>query len=94
MKRGGYEFSKRIKNVARNKWHAEHPNREDEILEVDHIVAIWWMKKNNIPPIVGKSGQNAQALPVQEHKEKHQNETDEMYRTLAIALLGFVNMLF
>ena len=94
MSRGRYEFPKRVKDDAHSKWHANNPGREDESLEVDHIVPVWYAKKNHIPPDLVRVGNNARALTVKEHKERHRNEpTEEEYKTLAQAILGWVRNL-
>jgi len=93
MGRQSYEFSEHTKEAARLRWHKDNPKRQSEELEVDHIIAIWWMRENGIPPVVGRSAQNARALPTQEHIQKHRDETSEEYRLLAVFLTGFVGSL-
>lgn len=93
-RRGRYEFPNRVKEHARTEWHKANPENEDAKLEVDHIVPVWYAKKNNIPPDLVRTGDNARALTVPEHKERHRNEpTEEEYRTIAQGILGWVKNL-
>jgi len=88
-RRGAYEFPRQLKKSAIEKWQKEHPD-SDEAIDCDHIIAIWFCKKYNIPPELANSENNLQVLTVKQHREKHRNEpTDEEYAILAQALLGF-----
>ncbi len=90
-----YEFSQRTKNTAISRWHWEHPGREDEKLEVHHIIPVRVAITLDIPPTLVRTADNAQAMPVAEHKEKHQNEPSlEEYRLLAQSILGWHGNLF
>lgn len=93
MARRGYEFDKRTREAARIKWHRDNPGREDEQLEVDHKVPIWYAKKNGIPPAVIKSQDNARALPVDEHKERDHYDEEEINFFLS-SLTHFIGGLF
>lgn len=93
-KRGRYDFDEATKDSAKRKWHADNPGNEKVPLEVDHHIPVWWAKKNNIPPDLVRTRQNARAMRVHEHKERHRNEpTDEEYTTLAQSVLGWIRNL-
>lgn len=94
-KRRRYEFPDRVKESARKKWHEENPGNENEPLEVDHKIPVWWAKKNNIPPDLVRTRQNARALRIKEHKQRHREEpSEEEYATMAQGILGwFRNLL-
>jgi len=94
-RRGRYEFSKKVKDKAITKWHEENPGNPDEKLEVDHIIPIYFAKREGIPEDLVNTQNNARALRVEEHKERHRNEpTEEEYKTLSQALLGWIGNLF
>ena len=95
MSRGRYEFSQRTKDSAVNKWRWNNPDRDDEDLEVDHIVPVWAAKELGIPADLVRTDDNARALTVGEHKDRHRNESDlEEYRSLAQSILGWIDGLF
>ena len=94
MSRGRFEFPRRVKDNARNKWHAENPGREDEALEVNHKIPIHVAKDLHIPPDLVRTQDNAEALTIEEHLIFHRNElTTEEYSTLAQSLLGWIRNL-
>ena len=94
-RRGRYDFNSRTKDKAKADWHADHPDREDERLEVNHIVAVHYARKMGIPPDLVRTQDNAEALTIPDHLEHHRNEpTDEEYAVLARGLLGWIRNLF
>jgi hypothetical protein len=83
------EFSDRVKDNAIKRWHKLNPGRENEIITVHHRVSIWAGKELGIPTRVLKSGENAQAMTLEEHQRFHDNEpTLEEYAVIAQGLLG------
>lgn len=95
MSRRGKEFPDTVKDSAIRKWHKENPGRSKEKLEVDHVIPIHVGNRLGIPSALLKSRANAEAKTQKEHKEKHRNElSDEEYKTLAQALLGWIGNLF
>lgn len=92
-RRRGFEFDRRTRDRAIEKWHHANPGNEDEELEVDHKVPIWFAKKHRLPSAVIRSQQNAEALPKSDHKEKHRNESEEEYWSIWQGMIGFINRL-
>lgn len=94
MPRGRYEFPKSVRERAVERYYAENPESENELLEVHHQVPVWWAKKEQIPSALVRVQANAIAVPRDDHKEIHRNElSDDEYRTLAQAVLGWVRNL-
>jgi hypothetical protein len=94
VSRKGHEFNQRTKDLAIRKWHAENPGRENEKLEVDHKVGVDYAKRNGIPPAVTKQADNARAMPVSEHKQRHRDATDEEMNGHLSGIARFVGRLF
>lgn len=94
-KRGRYEFSDGVKRSAKKEWHRNNPGNPKEPLEIDHIVPVHFAKRHGIPPDLVRTRDNARALRIKEHKERHRNEpTEEEYMTLSQGLLGWIKNLF
>jgi len=87
--RQGAEFSNRIKEEERTRWHAHNPGREDEQLQVHHICGISEGLKRGVPKRALKSQQNAVALEEDFHNEVHR-ETDE--ETMNVLAQGLINL--
>lgn len=93
MSRTGFEFPKSVRDRAIERWHWENPGREDTKLEVHHRVKIEFARKHQLPREVIRSAQNAVAIPVDEHKELHRQESENEYWAIYQGLIGFINRL-
>jgi len=93
MSRKGFEFSQADKEEARRRWHEQNPGREDEELEIDHIIAVWFAKENGMAPDEVRTLQNARALPKDEHRARDHKDTSEMTAHLS-NIARFVGRLF
>lgn len=76
MSRKGYEFSDRTKYQAKKRWHTKNPGRENEELEVHHLLPVSEGKKRGVPRDALRSDENAIAVPKDFHQEIHR-ELDE-----------------
>ena len=92
--RHGAEFSDRIKEEERSRWHAKNPGREDADLNVHHILNISNGLKHGVSKQALKSQQNAVAVEVEFHKEIHKKQIDEDQEELANWFLSLWRTLF
>lgn len=89
-RRGRYEFPQGVIESARMSWHKDNPNRQDELLEVDHIIAVAVAKRLLIPADLIRTRSNAKALTIGEHLERHRNDlSDKEYKVMAQSILGW-----
>lgn len=86
--RSGAEFSKRIKNEERRKWHSKNPGREKASLEVNHILPIKEGLKRGVSKRALKSQQNAVAVEFEFHKQIHREMNEETLDCLTSCLLN------
>jgi len=84
--RKGYEFSDRVKDEETTRWHSKNPGREDEKVEIHHILPISEAKKRDVPKEAVRSQQNAVGVSQEFHKEIHEKMDQETYDALAEAL--------
>jgi 5-methylcytosine-specific restriction endonuclease McrA len=94
MSRKGYEFSSRIKGEEKRRWRKRNPGREDESLEVHHILPIYKAKEYDVPKEAVRSQQNAVAVDSEFHKKVHKETDEETYSVLAQGLRGLWAKLF
>ena len=87
--RKGCEFNERIKEEERVKWHKKNPSREDEELEVHHVLPIYKAQEYEVPKEAVKSQLNAIALDKPTHLEAHRHTDEDTYKVLA---QGFINI--
>lgn len=91
--RRGFEFSEQVKEEARRRWHAENPNNENAVLEVHHKCSVKHARELGLNPHEVNTLQNAQAMPVEEHRKVDHSDTEEMDGLLA-TMARFVGRLF
>lgn len=92
--RRGAEFSKRIIEEERLKWHAKNPGQQDAQLNVHHILPIAEGVKRGVSKILLSSQQNAIALEEEFHNEVHRKINKETLDALAQALINTWAKLF
>lgn len=89
--RKGYEFDQRTKDQAITAWHRDNPGREDEQLDVDHIIPIFRARELGLHPHEVNTLENARVLPRSEHQQRdhHEDLGDFLSK-----MTGFVGRLF
>ena len=92
--RRGAEFSDRIKDEERSRWHAKNPGNEEADLEVHHILGVSEGLKRDVPKVALKSQQNAVALDREFHNKVHRETDEETQEVLAQGFLGLWRKLF
>lgn len=100
-----YNFSKDVKLKALRSTDfccsecGKHKSKTPEkYLEIHHILPIWaylmakeYFNQLGINDDFMRSENNAEPLCITHHREKHEGETLEMYKQMAVAMLGIAN---
>lgn len=98
-RRKGVEFSKRVKDEERRRWHNRNPGRENAQVEIHHIFNAQNTNKYDVPVDAVRSQENAVGVEKGFHNRVHREQTEEdqaefaahfkrLWRTLPLGVIG------
>ena len=93
-RRKGAEFSKRIKEAERLKWHKNNPNKRKTKLQVHHICGVADGRRLGVPDEALRSQLNAVAVTEAFHQLIHRETDEETKIFLANVLINLWRKLF